>query len=555
VKERIKIALLLNNPEISLWEFRVFEKLQSSDFAEIKLIIKKEHNTKSIKIEKRSLMYRFHQNLDKHLFRNEFDYNQKTDISSLSKNIPVISYRLSDTELGDNNNAEIVQKINSFKIDVILNFGDAEYGNDLLSVSRNGVWSYAIGDERIIRGTPWVYWAIVEKAGEIGSMVIMSKTDIKNKTVIYRTSIQTFTKSINVNKNRIYGLASLIIPRLINGLFVSGETYIEKSSAKFNRYIEIFVRKPYTHPNSLKALSNLILILMSHFFRNLVYKKEVFWDLYFRIRENQNIFTVDLANLRKLSASKYKFWADPFVISRNNNHFIFVEEYLFGIKKAHISVLKLDNEGTLLSNDKIIEKPYHLSYPFVFELDKTYYMIPESKEDRNIQLYRCMSFPEKWEFVMNIMENIFATDTTLFFYKNKWWLFTAIDELKNPSVPFSELFLYYSDDLFSGIWQSHPMNPIISDIKTSRPAGKIFILDNKLYRPSQDCSGSYGKALNLNLITKLSEREYEEIPFLKVEPGWKKEIVGTHTFNFNNNIFVIDASPLKKRFGFNLLKS
>jgi hypothetical protein len=174
-------------------------------------------------------------------------------------------------------------------------------------------------------------------------------------------------------------------------------------------------------------------------------------------------------------------------------------------------------------------------------------MIPESKGNRTIQLFCCTSFPGKWEFVMNLMENISATDSTLFYHNEKWWLFTAVDELNSPSVPFSELFLYFSDDLFSGHWQSHPLNPVITDIKVSRPAGRIFILNDKLYRPSQDCSGDYGKAFNLNHITKLSTDEYEEILISKVEPHWDRTLVGTHTFNFDDNICVIDASPLRRR--------
>jgi len=69
-----------------------------------------------------------------------------------------------------------------------------------------------------------------------------------------------------------------------------------------------------------------------------------------------------------IASPKGRFWADPFVISKNGNHYIFIEEYLFNIKKAHISVLKLDDKGILLSAEKIIERHYHMSYPFVFEL-------------------------------------------------------------------------------------------------------------------------------------------------------------------------------------------
>jgi len=48
---------------------------------------------------------------------------------------------------------------------------------------------------------------------------------------------------------------------------------------------------------------------------------------------------------------------------------------------------------------------------------------------------------------------------------------------------------------------------------------------------------------------------YEEILVSKIEPGWNKKIKGTHTFNFNKNIIVVDASPLKKRFSLSLFKN
>ena len=49
-------------------------------------------------------------------------------------------------------------------------------------------------------------------------------------------------------------------------------------------------------------------------------------------------------------------------------------------------------------------------------------------------------------------------------------------------------------------WTPHPENPIVTDIRTARPGGKIFIQDGKIYRPSQDCSIRYGRALNMNQI-------------------------------------------------------
>ena len=557
MKDKIKVGILIKSCEILLWEYRILEKLFNSEFAEIRLLIKKDENhvTFNFNNKNRSLIYLFHENLDKYIFRNEFDYDKKINILDLIKEVPLISYDSTEGIPGDNVIDEIHKKIKDYKIDLFLNFGIATLSNDLLSMSRYGIWSYNIGDNKIIRGTPSIYWEIVKKLPEIGCTVSVTGGDQYNGTVIYRTSISTFTKSININKNRIYGLASLIIPRLIQGLFESGGWYLEKSIYRFNSEVEMFNSKLYKSPNSLKALCNLIMIFITNLYRNIVYIKKDFWYLLYKINENNKRFPVTIDTFNKLTAPKDKFWADPFAITKDDYHYLFVEEYLFKTNKAHITVLKLDNKGALLSSEKIIERPYHMSYPFIFNLNDKYYMIPESRGNRTIQLYCCTSFPNKWEFVMNLMENISATDSTLFFYNNKWWLFTAIDELNNPSIPFSELFLYFSDDLFSGHWQSHPMNPIITDIKISRPAGKIFILNNNLYRPSQDCSGGYGKAFNVNRITKLSESSYEEILVLKVEPDWDKKLIGTHTFNFDDNITVVDASPRRRRVQLSLFKN
>jgi hypothetical protein len=97
-------------------------------------------------------------------------------------------------------------------------------------------------------------------------------------------------------------------------------------------------------------------------------------------------------------------------------------------------------------------------------------------------------------------------------------------------------------------WTPHPSNPIITDVRTARPAGRIFIHDQKIYRPSQDCSGSYGKAFNLNEITILNEREYSEKMISKIGAKSESGQAGTHTFNFDENITLIDVYTFCKRF-------
>ena len=188
-----------------------------------------------------------------------------------------------------------------------------------------------------------------------------------------------------------------------------------------------------------------------------------------------------------------------------------------------------------------------MSYPFVFESEGGYYMIPETGGNRTIDLYKCNDFPDNWVFVKSIMKDVNAVDTTLFKYNSKWWLFTVIDEINSSLDGSPELFLFFTDDFLSGIWTSHPLNPIVSDIRIARPAGKIFIQNGNIYRPSQDCAGRYGKAFNINQVLVLSETEYKEVHIKKIEPDWDTNLRGTHTFNFDDDFTVIDAYSMRRR--------
>jgi uncharacterized pyridoxamine 5'-phosphate oxidase family protein len=145
-------------------------------------------------------------------------------------------------------------------------------------------------------------------------------------------------------------------------------------------------------------------------------------------------------------------------------------------------------------------------------------------------------------------------DTTLFFYENKWWLFTAISE-SSGFQDYVELFLFHSERLFTTEWIPHPDNPINTDIRSARPAGKIFTHENKIYRPSQDCAGIYGRAINVNQVNILSEKSYNEILISRTEATWEPDLKGTHTFNFDSDCIVTDAFRINKRINFRLFEN
>ncbi len=538
----LQIGILTSDLNINMWEFRILKKIADSDSVDIKLVIRDAAVPDTHGRENFPFFYRFHEKLDRSMFRDRFDYDTKIDISTLTGEVPIINCL-----------AEAIDHMSWKNLDLILNFGVELPESSYPNAPGFGIWSYRVGDKRMVRDHTAAYWETVKNLPEIEGAVYMHK-DGGPGTVIYRTFTPTYPESINFVREQVYASASVVMPRLIEGLALGGDEYLEKQINRFKRDDEPDQAGSFSVPSSFQALGNLFTVISKKIGRKIFFLNPDLWYIIISKDRDQFPLKLDPAKFTDLKPPAGKFWADPFIVSKENKHYIFIEEYIYETGKGHLSVLELDDDGALLGSAIIIDKPYHMSYPFIFELDDGYYMIPETMENRTIELYRCKRFPGEWEFVMNLMEDLYAVDTTLFYHDQKWWLFTSIDETETWLKPFTELFLFYTDDLFSGNWKSHPKNPVNTDLKSSRQAGNIFRHNSRIYRPAQDCSGRYGRAMKICEITRLDEHEYEETPVLDIEPEWNKSVIGTHTINFNEAVIVLDASIRAKRLKFKLFK-
>ena len=248
-----------------------------------------------------------------------------------------------------------------------------------------------------------------------------------------------------------------------------------------------------------------------------------------------------------ISPPKDKFWADPFIIFKNNVYYVFFEEFIYRKNKAHISFLTINQNGTYSKPTKVLEKSYHLSYPFIFKNDKKYYMIPESSSNNTIDVYECSKFPEKWNFCKTLIQNVTATDSTLFYKDGKWWLFTSLTNYQNKKRE-NELFLFYSNNPLDQNWISHPKNPIVSNVKGSRSAGKIFEENGKIIRPAQDGSIRYGYGIIFYQIDILDEVDYQETEVKTIYPNWDRKIIGVHSYGQEKELTVMDIRIKKWRF-------
>ena len=233
-----------------------------------------------------------------------------------------------------------------------------------------------------------------------------------------------------------------------------------------------------------------------------------------------------------------RFWADPMPISIGGKVWVFFEDYSFPSEKAVISCAQVSADGDLGEVTTAVECPYHLSYPFVFEHQRQLYLIPETWEENRVDLWRCRRFPDDWSLERTLLDDVSMSDPTLHRQDGKFWLFGTVSEVRAGVN--NELHIYVADAL-DGMWRAHPANPVVSDRRRARPAGRLFFRDGHLIRPGQDCSRGYGRAVVFNRVDELNERAYAETLIGRISHSDVPGSRGVHTVNYAAGFEFLDG--------------
>lgn len=225
--------------------------------------------------------------------------------------------------------------------------------------------------------------------------------------------------------------------------------------------------------------------------------------------------------------------ADPFLYEANGEHYLFVELYEEKKNKACIAYYRFI-DGIPVYQDKIIDQPYHMSYPCVFEHKGEHYMVPETSANGTIDLYKAVEFPNHWELSATLLSGEKYVDSTVWLYndslrlisykktKNAWQLvFFDLDiDKQKLSVNYS---IDYSEN-------------------SARPAGNM-LFDNEFYRPAQDCRRKYGEALLFYRVILAEQGAFKEqlhhelkVTDIKTEAA----VARVHTYNRDSVFEVVD---------------
>ena len=242
-----------------------------------------------------------------------------------------------------------------------------------------------------------------------------------------------------------------------------------------------------------------------------------------------------------------RFWADPHLLSGSDETLVLVEEYPFASRRGHIALLRLNDHGALIEARPVLQRAdCHLSYPATFTVDGELYMVPESRQLRRVDAYRCVEYPWRWEFDRTLIDGLYACDSSLVEFDGRWWLFATVSE-HAWLTPRDTLHVFVADHPLAGDWRPHKGNPVVCDVHRSRPAGQPFVVQGRLFRPSQDCSSGYGAGMRLHEVVSLTEDVYDEREVSSLRPVRDRGMVASHTLAWSEHAAIVDGMRWQPR--------
>lgn len=222
---------------------------------------------------------------------------------------------------------------------------------------------------------------------------------------------------------------------------------------------------------------------------------------------------LDLKSCTSLfAANAPSILADPFLFIHNGELYLFYEhqdKWVGG--KGRICMRKTKDLQVWSQEFNVLEEPFHLSFPNIFEEDGKIYMLPETGGGNFVGLYEPISEDlTKWKRCSVLIDDSSKWyDSTICKVGDYYYLFTGHD---NEIEQVQHLFVSSRID---GPYKEHPMSPIAIGRDRGRNAGQVFFYNGSYYRPVQVCDNSYGEQVNIMRIDEISPTDYKESLFLR----------------------------------------
>ncbi len=384
--------------------------------------------------------------------------------------------------------------------------------------------SHHHGDPSKFRGRPSGFYEILKGEKKIGQIVQILSNKLDAGIILSYGETPVYNWSYRKTLQEAYRVSPLIFDKALKSLDLGIE--INRKSDGFN----------YKLPSNnlcIYFIFKEIYKLISRIYYGLFFEKS--WKVaYCNKFSIQDIYSpigifnyIDSLsnNFSTLSISrKYKFYADPFIFNSN----IILEGLNKDTRKGDLLLIDIDSNSII---DKLSYENNHLSYPYTIKvLDKTF-IYPDSGRLKNSIIIQKKKDVSQKKFYMNAFK-IGLIDPSVLEHNGLFYLFANYPHEK------CILRLWVSSDPFFNTLEEHPDSPVCISPFGGRSGGRIFRMEDKIFRFGQDLSGDYGNGLILFEISSLTRTNFSESIISSFK--FKSTSKGPHNIDFSSNIITWD---------------
>jgi hypothetical protein len=543
---RLRVALLLDSWTGPAWTQRLVSELQTGGDAEIALVVLDD----TLRPERGFLARAWHGHasvaygiftaIDAALYGRPDDAFVPCALEPLLRNVPVARLQSEGTAGSKRLADSAIEASGRQPLDVVLDLGTQTRGRDVVGLARHGVWSLGPGDAPGKAGMVG-FWEVADGARATAISLQCECDGTQMRRVLHRAWSSTDPRSVRQNRSELLWKGAALFGRALRELRRSGSIAGEADlpAAPMQRQPARSERSP-SNRETLGAAARIGRRALRDRAQSLLYRQQ--WALAVSAGPS---FPPAPERFRQVLPPKDRLWADPFPFEHEGRCVVFLEECLFADSRAHLSVMEITPDGRFTTPRTVLERPYHLSYPFVFAWNREIWMLPETSENGTVELYRCEAFPDRWTLDRVLLDGIRGADATLHQQDGRWWMFLSVAVA--GARTFDDLHVYHAETPL-GPWQPLAANPVLSDVRCARPAGRLFPWEGGWIRPVQDGSGAYGRAIRFERVERLDADGYAESEAYALEPGWSSDVLATHTWNSVGALTVIDFVKRRPRF-------
>ncbi|MGC2239444.1 MAG: hypothetical protein WA726_01245 [Acidimicrobiia bacterium] len=419
--------------------------------------------------------------------------------------------------------------IRNASLDLIIRFAFGIIKGEILEAARYGVWSFHHGDERTYRGQPPGFWEIVEGERAMGAIIQRITERLDGGTVLHRGAFRVTAHSYRRTRDdAFFGSADFVataVKRLLGGddSMVTGEP----------SHTDARVRRSPGNWTMTRFLIRQALRFLGSQWRGLT--RASIWTVGFTEVPIAGFLEGSTPPIRwAREQGKGRYLADPFPDPSGRTGFVLVEDYRHETHRGVISAIELDGDAKAR---EVLDTGVHASYPYLVEDDGVIYCIPETYQANQLRLYRAVDFPDRWELESTFLDGIAALDPTIVHHDDRWWLFCTVE----GGHANTKLHVFHAPRL-AGPWEPHALNPVKTNISSSRPGGTPFMHDGMLFRPAQDGSASYGGGVTINRVDLLTPDDFSETEVARIgPPATGRYRDGIHTLSAQGGRTIVDG--------------